>query len=230
MAKVNRLQPGVTLYLAPLPEGDRTRPVDAQFVMVDGGNTSGLKGEKKTVESTDFNSGNWMDKQAVRLGWSVPWQGTFPIGDKGIALAESLHFSFGECYVRFIRSDGKVRSGAAIITGYAEDGQIDNLLKLSFNVEGTDELLFEPVIKTMTPAEGAVGLAVAFTGFGFNTLTAVRYGAANAANPETLPEAVFTVEDDMEMTATVPAGAADGVFYFFGGGVVVKSPAFNVTP
>lgn len=57
----------------------------------------------------------------------------------------------------------------------------------------------EPVLTSVSPTTAAAGASVVLTGTGFTAATGVRFGTANA---------VFTIDSDTKITATVPAGTA----------------------
>jgi hypothetical protein len=58
-----------------------------------------------------------------------------------------------------------------------------------------------PTVTTFTPASGAVGTTVTITGANFTGTTAVKFNGV---------QAVFTVDNDGQITTTVPVGATTG--------------------
>ena len=79
-----------------------------------------------------------------------------------------------------------------------------------------------PAIKTITPS-GPVGSAVVITGSGLTQTTKVMFSGGKAA--------VFTVNNDGQITATVPTGAKTGHIVLTTPGGTASSPtSFTVTP
>lgn len=78
-----------------------------------------------------------------------------------------------------------------------------------------------PTLSSFLPASGPVGTGVTLTGTGFWGATAVRFGATPA---------VFTVQSNTQITATVPAGAATGTLQVVNSaGTATSASAFTVT-
>jgi hypothetical protein len=59
-----------------------------------------------------------------------------------------------------------------------------------------------PGVTSFSPASGPVGTVVTITGTGLSQATAVKFGGVAATT--------FTVNSDVKITATVPAGAVTG--------------------
>ena len=59
-----------------------------------------------------------------------------------------------------------------------------------------------PAISSFDPADGPVGTVVTIAGTGFTGTTAVTFNAVAATT--------FTVDSDIQITATVPVGATTG--------------------
>ena len=86
------------------------------------------------------------------------------------------------------------------------------------------EFRVHPVILTVTPASGAAGTPVVITGTSFTQTTKVTFGGGKAP-------AIFTVDSDTQVTATVPAGAPAGYVVLTTTGGRSRSPdTFTVTP
>jgi uncharacterized repeat protein (TIGR03803 family) len=78
-----------------------------------------------------------------------------------------------------------------------------------------------PVIKTFTPTSGTVGTSVVITGTSFLNASTVKFGGVTAA--------VFTVNSDTQVTATVPSGAVTGkISITTPGGTATSSSVFTV--
>lgn len=79
-----------------------------------------------------------------------------------------------------------------------------------------------PVITGFTPPSGPVGSAVTITGSGLTSVTLVKFGAKSAS---------FTISNDSQITATVPAGAKTAkISVTSPGGVAMSKLKFTVTP
>jgi hypothetical protein len=77
------------------------------------------------------------------------------------------------------------------------------------------------VIKTFTPTSGTVGTSVVITGTSFLNASTVKFGGVTAA--------VFTVNSDTQVTATVPSGAVTGkISITTPGGTATSSSVFTV--
>ncbi|GAA4393047.1 MBG domain-containing protein [Hymenobacter koreensis] len=77
-----------------------------------------------------------------------------------------------------------------------------------------------PIITAVSPASGAVGASVAVSGSLFTGATAVRFNGVSA---------VYTVNSDASITATVPAGASSGqISVVTPNGMGVSSTSFTV--
>jgi hypothetical protein len=59
-----------------------------------------------------------------------------------------------------------------------------------------------PVVTSVSPTSGNVGIAVVITGTGLNGATSVTFGGVSAT---------FTINSDAQITATVPAGSPSGI-------------------
>jgi uncharacterized repeat protein (TIGR03803 family) len=80
-----------------------------------------------------------------------------------------------------------------------------------------------PAIKTISPTSGAVGTPVTITGSGLTQATKVTFGGGKAA--------AFTVNNDSQITATVPTGATTGkIVVNTPGGTATSPTSFTVTP
>lgn len=80
-----------------------------------------------------------------------------------------------------------------------------------------------PTILSFAPASGPVGTSVVLTGNSLTRATKVTFGGIAAA--------VFTVNSDTQVTATVPAGAMTGkIAITTPGGTATSSTSFTVTP
>jgi uncharacterized repeat protein (TIGR03803 family) len=86
------------------------------------------------------------------------------------------------------------------------------------------EFRIHPVIISVAPASGAAGTPVVITGTSFTQTTKVIFGGGKTA-------AIFTVDSDTQVTATVPAGAPTGYIVLSTAGGRSRSPdTFAVTP
>ena len=90
-----------------------------------------------------------------------------------------------------------------------------------------DALAAAPTVTSFTPPSGVVGATVTITGTGFNdtgsVVSAVSFGGTTATT--------FTVVNDTTITATVPAGATNGVISVTDPeGTGTSATSFNVTP
>lgn len=82
--------------------------------------------------------------------------------------------------------------------------------------------LVVPVITGFSPPSGPVGSLVMISGSGLTGVTLVKFGSKSAA---------FTVNNDGQITATVPAGAKTGkISVTSPGGVATSKLKFTVTP
>lgn len=79
-----------------------------------------------------------------------------------------------------------------------------------------------PQLQTFSPPSGAVGTAVTITGVSLTQTTQVTFGGVKAA---------FTVNSDLQVTATVPTGAKTGkIVITTAGGTATSATSFTVTP
>jgi hypothetical protein len=82
--------------------------------------------------------------------------------------------------------------------------------------------LVVPVITGFSPPSGPVGSLVTISGSGLTGVTLVKFGSKSAA---------FTVNNDGQITATVPAGAKTGkISVTSPGGIATSKLKFTVTP
>jgi uncharacterized repeat protein (TIGR03803 family) len=82
--------------------------------------------------------------------------------------------------------------------------------------------LVVPTITTISPTSGPVGTAVTITGTGLTQATKVTFGGKAGT---------FTVNNDSQITATVPTGAKTGkIVVTTPGGTATSSGTFTVTP
>ena len=78
-----------------------------------------------------------------------------------------------------------------------------------------------PSITSFSPTDGAVGVQVILTGMSFTGATAVKFATGKAA--------VFTVNSDTQITATVPTGAVTGTIQVTTpGGTAISTTTFTV--
>jgi IPT/TIG domain-containing protein len=93
---------------------------------------------------------------------------------------------------------------------------------LVVTVPGADAAFAAPTVAAFLPLSGPVGTSVTITGTGFTGATAVTFNGTSAS---------FTVDNDLQITATVPAGATDGPIAVTAAGSTDASLLdFNVTP
>jgi hypothetical protein len=86
----------------------------------------------------------------------------------------------------------------------------------------TVSALAAPTISSFTPASGAMGSSVVLTGSGFTGATAVKFNGATA---------VYTVNSDTKITATVPTTGSTGPISVTAGGLTgTSASSFTVTP
>lgn len=79
-----------------------------------------------------------------------------------------------------------------------------------------------PLIQSFSPADGPVGTKVTITGMSLTQTSVVKFGSAAAT---------FTVNNDKQVTATVPANAKSGkITITTAGGSVTSTGSFTVTP
>jgi len=79
-----------------------------------------------------------------------------------------------------------------------------------------------PQIKSFSPPSGAVGTLVTIAGVSLTQATKVTFGGKSAA---------FTVNSDIQVTATVPSGAVTGkIGITTPGGTALSATSFTVTP
>jgi IPT/TIG domain len=72
---------------------------------------------------------------------------------------------------------------------------------LAVTIPGADAAFAAPIVVAFLPLSGPVGTSVTITGTGFTGATAVTFNGTSAS---------FTVDNDLQITATVPVGATDG--------------------
>ena len=93
---------------------------------------------------------------------------------------------------------------------------------LVVTIPGADAAFAAPTVVAFLPLSGPVGTSVTITGNGFTGATAVTFNGTSAS---------FTVDNDLQITATVPAGATDGPIAVTAAGSTDASLLdFNVTP
>jgi hypothetical protein len=79
-----------------------------------------------------------------------------------------------------------------------------------------------PLILGFNPSNGKVGTSVTITGQSFTQTTKVAFGTKKA---------LFTVNSDTQVTATVPTGAKTGkIIITTKGGTATSAGTFTVTP
>lgn len=78
-----------------------------------------------------------------------------------------------------------------------------------------------PTLTSFSPGSGAVGTSVTINGSGFSSAANVTFNGTYAS---------FTINSDIKITATVPAGATTGpIAVIAAGGIVTSSTSFTVT-
>jgi hypothetical protein len=80
-----------------------------------------------------------------------------------------------------------------------------------------------PTITSFTPTSGKVGTSVVISGTGLTQTTKITFGGVAATT--------FTVNSDIQVTASVPSGAITGkIVITTTGGTATSSGTFTVTP
>jgi uncharacterized repeat protein (TIGR03803 family) len=100
---------------------------------------------------------------------------------------------------------------------------IITVFKGTVQVKSLKSFLVPPTFTSFSPASGAVGNAIILTGRSLSQTTAVRFASNKAA--------LFTVDNDNQLTVNVPVGAITGkITIVTKGGSAVSATNFTVTP
>jgi uncharacterized repeat protein (TIGR03803 family) len=166
--------------------------------------------------------------------------GTFYVLDNGLAPFVSLQTTSGKIgtkvgilgqgftgssVVKFggVPASTITVSGSAFITATVPAGALTGSLTVtngSTTLSSSQAFHVLPTITGFTPPSGPVGTPVTITGTGLTQTTKVAFGSKAAA---------FTVNSDIQLTATVPAGATTATIHITTkGGKVVSKTKFTV--
>jgi hypothetical protein len=97
----------------------------------------------KTVPTRSFENGLWMDERKVTLGGEIAIKGFYRVGDPCFTqIILPLATSADECYFKSIYPDKTYRQGYALLQGYKEENQLDNIRRYSFNLKAVGPVTF----------------------------------------------------------------------------------------
>lgn len=148
-----------------------------------------------------------------------------PIGTvvtiSGTGLTQTTKVTFGgvKATTFIVNSDSKV---SATVPSGAKTGKI-TVTTSGGSATSSSTFNVTPTISSFSPPSGKVGTIVTITGTGLTQTTGVTFGGVAATT--------FTVNSDIQVTATVPTGAITGtIAVTTTGGTATSSGTFTVTP
>ena len=148
-----------------------------------------------------------------------------PIGTvvtiNGTGLTQTTKVTFGGVKATTFTVNSDSRVSATVPSG-AKTGKI-TVTTSGGSATSSSTFNVTPTISSFSPPSGKVGTIVTITGTGLTQTTGVTFGGVAATT--------FTVNSDIQVTATVPTGAITGKIVITStGGTATSSGTFTVTP
>jgi uncharacterized repeat protein (TIGR03803 family) len=179
-----------------------------------------LTGSVKVTTGTTTLTSNQTFRVRLAFTTFTPMSGPVgtPVVLTGSGLTQTTKVTFGGVTASFaVNSDTQV---TATVPAGATAGKIA-IVTQGGNASSGCNFTVTPAITSFTPASGPVGTSVMITGIGLMGTTSVTFNGAAA---------VFTVNSDTQITATVPAGATTGkIAVTTPGGSATSATSFTVT-
>jgi len=138
----------------------------------------------------------------------------------GVSLTQTSAVTFGDVKATIFKVDSDTQATATVPTG-AKTGKI-GITTAGGTAASSGTFDVTPQITSFTPTSGAVGTVVTITGVSLTQTTKITFGGVAA---------IFTVNSDTQVTATVPTGAKTGkIGITTPGGTATSATSFTVTP